>query len=118
MHNFTEYGNTEADINYFFEFPEGDVSLVKIPCVEDVDGTLYEYKYEELLMPISLKSDTKLKEVEARLSRLEEIVGKDEKAKDEKPVRDRLTSLDDTVSKIAETVLSGKPKQPPPGQHQ
>jgi hypothetical protein len=114
MHAFTEYGYTEADINYFFEFPEGDVSIVKIPCVEDVDGTLYEYKYEELLMPISLKANTKLKEMATRLSKLEEIVGKGEKNKEEKPVRDRLTSLEDILTNL----VQAKPKQPPPGQHQ
>jgi len=117
MHSFREFGDTVADINYFFEFPNGDVSLVRIPCLEDPEGTLYDYRYEEVLMPVSLKSDSKLKEIETRVERLEDMVGKGDLGKDEKSVRDRLTGLEEVSTKIAETVLAGKPNQPPKGQH-
>jgi hypothetical protein len=106
MHPFAEYDREE------FVFPNGDVSVVNIPCLEHgLYSHKYEqYKYEELIMPPATRIETKLDETEQRVSRLETMLGQGDLSQNEKPVRDRLTSLEGILTELAQ----GKPKEPRP----
>lgn len=75
MHCFWDFGNTEADIDHLFKFPNGDTSLVMIPCIEAVTDPLYPYKYEELLMPAATRTEAKLLDIDERLKAVETRIG-------------------------------------------
>ena len=78
------------------------------------------------MMPPSVTSDRKLKVLEARIARLERIVGGADLGKDEKTVWQRLATLEKFASEVAKEVFgtkskespkeAPKPKEPPRGQ--
>jgi len=113
IHLFSEYDGDE-EIADQFEFPNPPHQYpVIIPCLNR-ESARHRYEYEEIILPPLTRVEAKLGEIEQRLSRLEGVIDLGDVTQDEKPIRGRIASLEDMVTKL----IQGKPKEPRQELHQ
>jgi hypothetical protein len=113
-HQFHYFAQLQLAFEDAVLFPNFDLSLIRVICSENEE--YYDYKYEDLFMPVRESSELgkRVKTLEKRLAGLEQRIGLSPSP--EEPQRSIVQRIENAENLLVK-LLEGQKEEPPKGQH-